>query len=932
MLEKLWHKKWMVLCLVLGSLLLTATAVSFPMYKNAAFNRMIKDEFHNALLDTNIWPAANKNTIISKKDAHGKSISRMEQFISDIYNQLDVTEKQTLVYYSLAKEEAYSAMKRQDVGELNIRLGLMSNLMDHVHMLSGEMYSEEGVTQDGIYEVVISQAAMVNFNILVGETIEFENLKDYNGNPIQVKITGVFTSDSQEDYYWQVSPDELTNVCLMNEELFRILFTGEHAGKYTITCNYFTLFEYKDMEDGKVSHLIDTTKYLTKESVYRSTMSEPAYLDILESFQSKRARIQATLFILQVPVLILLCAFLFMISGQMYDMERNEISVIKSRGGSGNQIFRLYLYQSIFLTMIGAALGIPLGNLFCRILGSTENFLEFDMKRTLFISYTWEVWLYALVTVCLSIMIMTLPALKHSKLTIVKLKQQKTMKKKSWWEKIFLDVICVGVSLYGYYTYTHNTETLTYNVLKGESLDPLLYISSSLFIIGTGLVFLRMQPLFIRGIYEIGKKWWKPANYVSFMETIKNGRKQQFIMLFMILTISLGMFHATVARTILQNAKDNMVYLDGADIIIKEVWEDNHSFLSQDKMIEFQYYEPDYSKYATLNGVDSYTKVLMDTKAYLSLNSNKRQEVTVMGIQTKEFGENTKMLNSVLDMPYYQYLNDLAVEADGILVSSNIKKAEEYKIGDSLAFYNEKGNKGTGRIVGFIDYWPGYEPVTTQLSEDGSVSTIDNYLIIGHLTTLQQYFGITPYQVWMSVKEGQDTDFFYQWIQDNDVRVSMYTDRLKDIKEVAEDPLLQGTNGVLTMSFIVTILLCGVGYLIYFIMSIRAREMVFGVLRACGMHKSEIFLILINEQLFSGVISVLAGIGIGKLTSVMFVPMLQSAYAAANQVLPMRLITYPIDMIRLYSVIAGVMIICLIILIILTLKLNVAKALKLGEE
>ena len=32
-----------------------------------------------------------------------------------------------------------------------------------------------------------------------------------------------------------------------------------------------------------------------------------------------------------------------------------------------------------------------------------------------------------------------LPALKHSRLTIVKLKQQKAAKKRSWWEKCFLD-------------------------------------------------------------------------------------------------------------------------------------------------------------------------------------------------------------------------------------------------------------------------------------------------------------------------------------------------------------------------------------------------------------------------------------------------------------------------------------------------------------
>ena len=89
---------------------------------------------------------------------------------------------------------------------------------------------------------------------------------------------------------------------------------------------------------------------------------------------------------------------------------------------------------------------------------------------------------------------------------------------------------------------------------------------------------------------------------------------------------------------------------------------------------------------------------------------------------------------------------------------------------------------------------------------------------------------------------------------------------------------------------------------------------------------------LINEQIFSGLFSILVGVGVGKITSDMFVPVLQTAYAASNQILPMKLITNPDDLLRLYAVIGLVMVVCLLILLVLVLKMNVAKALKLGEE
>ena len=571
MLQKLWHKKWMVLCLLLGSMLLIATVVSFPLYRNAAFDRMLTDELRNDLAESGNWPTKNKMVTISKKEKDGKTISRMEELLAGIYDRLGVNERETIFHYSLGKVAVNSTMKRQDAGDISLRLAYMSGLPEHAKILYGEMYSEDGIAEDGSYEVVVSQAGMVGANLLVGETLEFDGLKDKDGNLIKIKIVGVFEEEDREDFYWQMKPDEMEGECLMNEALFRENFIGGNAGKYSLTCTYFSLFEYDDIKASQVEKLLSETVWLKEESPFRSTMEEPSYRATLESFEKKRDRIEATLFILQVPVLILLCAFLFMISGQMYDMERNEISVMKSRGGSSGQIFRLYFYQSVFLTLVGALVGIPLGTVFCRILGSAQNFLEFNIRRELNVVFTKEVWYYALGVMAVSVGIMTLPALKHSRLTIVKLKQQNALRKKAWWEKLFLDVICLGVSLYGFYNYSKNKDSLVQSVLQGDSLDPLLYISSSLFIMGMGLLFLRLQPLLVKLVYAIGKRFWKPASYASFMENIKNGRKQQFIMLFMILTISLGMFHATVARTILQNAKDNAEYLEPVDIDRKSV-------------------------------------------------------------------------------------------------------------------------------------------------------------------------------------------------------------------------------------------------------------------------------------------------------------------------------------------------------------------------
>ena len=144
--------------------------------------------------------------------------------------------------------------------------------------------------------------------------------------------------------------------------------------------------------------------------------------------------------------------------------------------------------------------------------------------------------------------------------------------------------------------------------------------------------------------------------------------------------------------------------------------------------------------------------------------------------------------------------------------------------------------------------------------------------------------------------------------------------------------MLFRSNGILSMSFMVILLLCCVGYLIYWIMSIRSRELLFGVLRAMGMRKTEITWMLVVEQICSGLFAIVCGGGIGVLASRMFVPMIQQAYAASEQVLPLRLITQTGDMVQLFAVIGIMLCVCLGVLGRIVSKLNISSALKLGED
>ena len=929
MLQKMWHKKWMNLCLLLGITLLVGTLVSFPLYAQAAYERMLQDEFDDCLSEQGIWPSMNTLVTFSKKDKKGETIKNMEAFLAGLNDAMGVKGLQTISYYSLTASEIVSEMNRPDLSGENLRLGTMSGLEDHVTIRYGEDFSQEGMTKDGAYEVLVDETCLIEKDLLLGETLSLSNVLDKNGKPIRVFIKGVFDTSQNDDYYWQIDKLDLLGTCFMREDHFRSVFMGERVGKYNITCNYYQLFSYEDISCEQVPELYENTKYMTEKSGYRSVFKKPVYMNVLEKYMGKQTRIAGTLRILQIPVLIMLAAFLFMISNQMYEMEKNEISVIKSRGSYRRQIFLLYLYQNLLLVVTGGIIGIFLGRGFASVLGATRNFLSFSSDNSLPVTFNRQGFLYALSGMGFALLCLTVPAIPHSGITIVNLKQKKSANKKPLWQKLFLDVILLAVSLYGYYSFHKDMSAVSNTVLSGKSLDPLLYISSSLFILGAGLLYLRLQPLFVQLIYMISKKRLGPAGYISFMENRKNAGKQQMIMLFLIMTISLGMYHAIVARTILDNALENREYLDGTDIIILEKWT---PVKDESGIATGSYIEPDYRKYMTAEFVQDCTRVYYDDTAYYKEGKNDRQITTVMGIHTKEFGSITSLSEGLNEKSYYTYLNELAVVPDGVIVSSNFKTKYGYEIGDSIFYCSSSGKEANGRIVDFVDYWPGFATTRSELDADMTSHASEGYLIVTHYDVLRKYWEGLPYEIWMKAGDQYDPAMVNQFIEENHMQIRKYMNKQQDIRGVLQDPLLQGTNGVLTLGFVVTILLCVVGYLIYFVMSVKERELVFGVLRASGFHKSELILMLFSEQLFCGVFSCVAGALIGNLTSHLFIPVLQYAYASEDQSLPMRMIVNSADMIRLYGVIAGAMLICLFVLIGILQRMNITKALKLGEE
>ena len=314
----------------------------------------------------------------------------------------------------------------------------------------------------------------------------------------------------------------------------------------------------------------------------------------------------------------------------------------------------------------------------------------------------------------------------------------------------------------------------------------------------------------------------------------------------------------------------------------------------------------------------------------ISVDGGNIYNAMLMGIHTKEFGETAWFKENLLPYHYHEYLNAISQNASAILVSSNFRDLYGYEVGDILYYTSKEYGSSHGVIYGFVDYWPTYAPVTVTKGSDGIYKETDNFLVVAHLSHLQSAWGVTPYQVWIDAESS--TQFIYDHATQTETKYPLFRDSTAQLISLKNDPVFQGTNGILTIGFVCILLLCSIGFLIYWILSIQSRTLQFGIFRAMGMSVREIFSMLICEQVFITGVSLGAGVLVGILTSKLFIPLVQIAYSSADQVIPIEIVSRGSDYVRLFAVIGAIILICMGVLIALISKIKISQALKLGED
>lgn len=942
--RKMRNTKWMVICLLIGFIMATAMTSAIPIYMDASLQRMLIKDMQAYQEENNEYPGvyAVSKTIVSGTSAKNQraAVNNVYAKSADRFNQLLVP----FITYKCYTADSYLYVSSIESEELSmLKLGGMSEIDDHITIVEGRMY-EPGKRDDGVYEVICTEKSLQLTQLTLNQVYEVTNILN-PGATIKLEIVGVFDLANETDTYWSEGMKNYDNTLLVDFDTLvgnenkstgvstadGIIFTGV-VNLTSVDCRY--IINYPEMDMNIIEHVRNCFEYhseLYKEE--NCTFRVPAR-EVLDQYAEKAASLKYILLMLDIPVVLMLIFYLFMVSQLNIESEKNEIAMLKSRGASSWQILRIYAYETLILGGISALVGPFVGLGLCNILGVSNGFLEFVNRPALQARLSLAAFLYAVAAVAVFFVTTLVPIVPASRVSIVAHKQShaKSVQKPAW-QKMYLDFILTFGSVLWLYFHNRQEQKLIEQGIAdvASTMNPLMFAASTVFILGAALICVRFYPYVIRLIYKLGQKRWSPAAYFSLNNISRSSTgREKFIMIFLILTVALGIFSANTARAINRNTEERIKYNLGADAVIQEAWKTTRvKIYSEEDGGETsvtQYTEPEFSKYSELAGVETATPVFKRDSVQIKYEDKTTTNVQIMGIVPHQFADVCWFRDNLLPVHINYYINALSECQDGVIISSSYQEKTGIKLGDVVSFKWSKNDWFEATVVAVVDFWPTMNPYEKNSSGDYRDFAILNFDYINALTITE------PYEVWLSLDDETPIADLYQSVIDMDITATRLDVARQMVTSSKTDATLQGVNGALTLGFITIMAMCFIGFLIYWILSIKGRTLQFGILRAMGMSFREIIAMIVYEQILVSGVSIFLSIIIGGIASDLFVPLFQVLYNVTDQVPPFVVVSQRSDYIKLYVIVGIMLVVGFLVIARLIKSININKALKLGED
>ncbi|MNO13432.1 FtsX-like permease family protein [compost metagenome] len=955
--RKMWNTKWLTLSTLLGLIVAVSFTVSIPMYSDGSLKRVVATTLK---AESEGLPAG--SLIMSYQASGGTktdpaALAAVNQYIVDeVPKEIGFPHDAYVNTRSIRSTEVFpeDPTKVDASRTRTMSIVSMSGLQDHISLSGGQLYSDRA---DGdTLEALMLEEAMYRQDLHVGDVMEYPV---YSGVDVtlKVKIVGTFQLANENDPYWYQGFEGMMNNFyvpdqVFNENLLNRLSIPLHNS------SWYYAFDLGEIKTSQLSPLSDTLDRLNVElyQKLKDTKVDVSFGSLLNDFRKQSLQMQTLLFTLAAPMIAMVFYYIVMNARQALDKQQSDIAVLRSRGASTKQIILIYLFESLILGAVALIAGPLLGWFMSKSIGSADGFLTFVNRKSIPVGFNFDALALGAAAVIIAILATLLPAVSFARSSIVKTKQKQARSDRApFWQRWFLDIVLMGISGYGYYMFNQR-QMLTFQTgMTTDELQvqPFLFFVPALAIFSIGLFFLRVFPWLLKLIGWIGKKWLPVPYYLSLTQLSRSSSSYYPLMILLVLTLGLGVYNASAARTIDLNSTERTLYKYGADVIMRTVWEGTPEITRPSQggsgqgqgggsggsggggnpggrpgggpggggqyptPTKVNYSEPPFEVFRKLDGVEHAARVLQ-TKGNIIVSGRSAGQGNVMGIDNVDFAQVAWFRNDLFPTHPFNYLNFLGMNESAALVPSTL--AEKYKLKPGDVFTVALGEQTVEfAVYGILPYWPSQYPDQTPF-------------IIANLDYIYDQVPLIPYEVWLKMKPGAKVAPLITKLANEGIELYSVDDVRSELAAQSKHPTRGGVFGILSLGFLVSVIVSLIGYVLYWFFNLSGRVVQFGILRAMGLSRKQLTFMLLAEQILTAGLSIVLGIVIGKIAGKLYLPFLQTADNVTTQVPPFRIVFDSQDTLQLYVVVFVMLLMGAGLLFWQIRRLRVHQAVKMGEE
>lgn len=782
---------------------------------------------------------------------------------------------------------------------------------EKARLLAGRMPNPEPLP-GGEIEAVMATAGLDELGLDIGDRIVvvFERLGKLT--PINVIITGRWYPKDATDPYWFYQLDYFNNGIIVPEKTFIDHLAPTYAG-LPHEWAWFMVFDVKAIRSDNVGRVLAGINELRSRTstILGNVRMELSPESILLDYESKLFFLKILLFVLSVPVIGIVLYYIAISAAMIVDRQRNEISILKSRGAGTTQVLGIYLVEGAIFGAMALAVGPFLGMQVAQFIGRTYTFLVFTSREPLPVHVTAQAMQFATGAIILSVFAMVAPAFGAARLSIVAYKQEAGRSLRApFWQRWFLDLLLLGVAGYGYYLLAGRQSILTLGAAGDVFSDPLLLVVPWVFMFACALMFLRAFPWLIEGISRAGNRVYGVSILLGLRQIGRMPGQYTRLVLLLVLTLALGTFAASVAKTLDRNYNDRVMYQTGADLALVESG-------MYDEVSETWSFQP-VVEHTEVNGVARVARVFRGTGNANVTGRGRPLDVKVIGIDPPDMARVGWWREDFAPESLTGLMNAMAANEKGVIVDAKFLADYALKIGDAIVV-TVRQKPIDMVIVGSVTYFPTLWPDTERF-------------LLCNLDYLFDQVGETPYDVWATTDPSVPWREIVDNLRDRDFVVSRGIDARETALRLRDDPGRTGIFGILTVGFLIAAMLTVLGFMLYSFLSARRRMQQLGILRAMGLSITQLVSLFIFEQGFLIVLGSLAGTALGVGAGTIFIPFLQIKSEQHAGIPTFVVMTAWDDIAKIYVILGVILTVAFPAFIWMLARMKIHEAIKFGDE